>query len=307
MNRKMTIAFILIQTFIVFWNLENFYDYYDRNLNDSDKEFSSMGEKRWTKKKFYRKCEAISKSIFWIASQEGRLPAIFAFAEVENRYVLRQLLSSTLLGKAGYEIIHYDSPDPRGIDVGLVYLKDSITCVSSRPIRIRDLSTRDILLAQFITPEGDSLAVFVNHHPSKLGGKSSDVKRSTVVSQLAASADSLFSEGWTCQVAIGDFNDTPDNGIYDTLSPILYNISLGLHREGRGSIRFNGEWELIDQAWVSNPLAGYAEMKIFELPFLMEKDRANSGLKPLRTYSGPRYLGGVSDHCPIGLEILRYR
>ena len=279
---------------VMFWNLENFYDFIDGGTGESDAEFSSTGARRWTKNRFYRKCNAVAKTMLWAG-----VPDIVGVAEVENRFVLKQLLTKTALRKLDYEIVHFDSPDPRGIDCALLYRTSRLRLARAEPCRVSapGLQTRDILLAQFTTPEGDSLAVLVNHHPSKYGGGGTDWRREVAVARLRALGDSLAAEGWPRAVAVGDFNDVPENPLFVRLAPTF---SL-CRRTGpaRGSIRFNGEWQLIDLCFVTPALAGAASFSVLEPPFLTERDAAHSGDRPLRTYSGPRYIGGVSDHRPI--------
>ena len=287
---------------IMFWNLENFFDFIDGGTGESDTEFSATGPRRWTKKRFYRKCNAVAKTILWAGSAggvEAALPDVFGMAEVENRFVLRQLVEKTALRKLDYEIVHFDSPDPRGIDCALLYRASRLTLVNARPCRVSapELQTRDILLAQFLTAAGDSLAMLVNHHPSKYGGGETDWRRDVAIARLRALGDSLAASGWTRAVAVGDFNDTPENALFDRLMPAF---SLCRQTGGqKGSIRFNGEWQLIDLCFVSPNLAGDASFSVLNPPFLTERDAAHSGDRPLRTYSGPRYRGGVSDHRPI--------
>ena len=120
----------------VFWNLENFFDYTDQGTGESDAEFSSMGARHWSKKKFYRKCDNIAKSLLWMGDRYGRMPDVVGFAEVENRGVLSRLLSSTVLRKYDYGIVHHDSPDRRGIDVALIYRRSSFRLVSKSLLRI---------------------------------------------------------------------------------------------------------------------------------------------------------------------------
>ena len=279
---------------VMFWNLENFFDFIDGGAGESDAEFSSAGTRRWTKSRFYRKCSAVAKTVLWAG-----LPDIVGVAEVENRFVLRQLVTKTALRKLDYESVHFDSPDPRGIDCALLYRASRLTLVDARPCRVSapGLQTRDILLAQFRTPDRDSLAVLVNHHPSKYGNGETDWRREVAVARLRALGDSLAASGWSRLVAVGDFNDTPDNPLFRQLEP-----AFSLCRQdgtGRGSIRFNGEWQLIDLCFVSPDLAGGTSFRVLDPPFLTDRDAAHSGVKPFRTYSGPRYLGGVSDHRPI--------
>ena len=109
---------------ILFWNLENFFDW---KAGNGGEEFSSYGTRHWTKRKFEVKCNAVAKSLLWIADTEGGLPDIIGVAEVENRSVLQKLLEGTALRRAGYLIIHYDSPDPRGIDVALLYRRSEVS------------------------------------------------------------------------------------------------------------------------------------------------------------------------------------
>lgn len=281
---------------LMFWNLENFFDFKDDGTGESDAEFSATGTRRWTKSRFYRKCHAVAKTMLWAG-----VPDIVGMAEVENRFVLTQLVTRTALRKLDYQIVHFDSPDSRGIDCAMVYRASKLALVSTKPCRVSapGLQTRDILLAQFVTAAGDSLAVLVNHHPSKLGGET-DWRREVAVARLRALGDSLAAAGWPCVIAVGDFNDTPDNPLFARLSPAFSLCRINDSSERTvGSIRFNGEWQLIDLCFVSPALAEAASFSVLEPPFLTERDAAHSGDRPLRTYSGPRYIGGVSDHRPI--------
>jgi len=306
---------------ILFWNLENFFDWRNDSTSTSDAEFSSRGERRWTRRRFYTKCNAIAKSIMWIASQEGKFPEVIGLAEVENSFALKRLIRSTSLQKLDYEVVHFDSPDRRGIDVALLYRTSTLELTSSKPCHLYApqadidtsaanargqpalLHTRDILLATFRDASGEEIAVLVNHHPSKYGGSErSDARRRIAVERLRELCDSLLAGGIDRIAAVGDFNDTPDNPLYTLLDGSMVNLSLPLWRAGRGSIRFEGKWELIDLCFVSKPLADDAMAEVLSIPFLMVPDRSG-GMKPLRTYSGPRYLGGVSDHCPIILKL----
>ena len=297
----LSVAEPLRGTRVMFWNLENFFDWRNDSTSVSDAEFSSRGARRWTRRRFNAKSNAIAKGILWAGA-----PEIIGLAEVENAFVLRQLIKTTALQKLDYEIVHYDSPDSRGIDVALLYRRNALELQDSKPCHIYEdtsiLYTRDILLATFEDGNGEPLAVLVNHHPSKYGGaEESEARRRMAVSTLKHLVDSLKSAGIPRIVAIGDFNDTPDNAVYSTLP--MENLSLPLFQGGQGSIRYNGDWELIDLCFVSG--IPESTLEILYIPFLMVPDRAHGGQKPLRTYSGPRYLGGVSDHCPILLNITK--
>ena len=279
----------------MFWNVENFF------APQAD------GERHWGRKKFRAKCQTVAKTLLWAASEQGGLPDVIGLAEVENAFVLRQLIQTTSLRKLDYKVVHFESPDPRGIDVALLYRSSRLRLESAKPCHLYQadstiLPTRDILLAQFRGPGGE-IAVLVNHHPSKYGGVSaSGPRRKIAVERLRQLADSLTAAGWKHLVAMGDFNDTPDNPLYQRLSPTLVNLAEPLQRQGKGSIKYDGQWELIDLFFISESLLP-AQMEILQVPFLQTPDTGHAGTKPLRTYSGPRYLGGASDHCPIWLSL----
>ena len=293
---------------VMFWNLDNLFDYRNDSTSVSDADFSSRGARRWTKKRFYTKCNAVAKGVLWASARKGSLPDAIGVAEIENAFVLRRLTQATLLRKLDYEVVHFESPDRRGIDVGLLYRKSRLRLLSARPCHIFEADssvspTRDILTATFIGPNGDSLALLVNHHPSKFGGASiSGPRRERAVERLKQLADSLQTLGIQNIIAMGDFNDTPANPVYHKLEPTLWNKADLFHKKGYGTIKFAGKWELIDMFFVS-PAIKDAEMDILYIPFLQVPDKTATGTKPLRTYSGPRYLGGVSDHCPIWLRV----
>jgi len=297
-------------TLVMFWNLENFFDWTDQGTGESDREFSSMGERHWTRKKFYAKCDAISKTMMWMADRYGRMPDVAGFAEVENRRVLKMLLESTLLRKYGYEIVHFESGDRRGIDVALIYRTEVFDKVGES-VRTPEsegekMNTRDILTVGLRRKsDGENVNFIVNHHPSKFGGsKASEGRRTTVMKSLSELCDSLLKSPENAEiVAMGDFNDNPDGEQFALLEGILVNKSGILHEEGEGTIRYEGRWDLIDMFFTSPDLAGRSEMHIERVPFLMMRERKHPGEKPFRTYSGPRYIGGVSDHCPIILWI----
>ncbi len=292
----------------VFWNVENFFDYMDGGTGESDKEFSSFGNRRWTKMKFQAKCDAVAKSLLWIGEEYGRMPDVVGLAEVENRGVLTRLLNNTLLRKQGYRVVHYDSPDRRGIDVALLY-RESVFRKISSSVKVPEykgerLRTRYILQVCLEDNMGQNINMIVNHHPSKYGGsEESEGRRNAAMAALKEMCDSLISVGQGQIVAMGDFNDTPDAPQFRMLDGVLQKMSDRLFSAGEGTIRYRGKWELIDMFMVSRDLSLISRMDIVRIPFLMTYERKYPGLKPLRTYSGPKYIGGVSDHCPIVLMI----
>jgi endonuclease/exonuclease/phosphatase family metal-dependent hydrolase len=293
----------------MFWNVENFFDYVDQGTGESDAEWSSRGSRRWTKKKFQSKCDDIAKSIFWIGDKYGKMPDVIGFAEVENRYVLVKLLENTLLRKCGYKIVHHNSGDRRGIDVALLYRASEFDKVSmsvnTPEYESARLATRDILQVCMEDKKGQKINLIVNHHPSKYGGSvASEGRRSAAMKALRSMCDSLLAVDIGVPiVTMGDFNDVPDGVQFDQLDGVLVNMADSLFEAGKGTIRYQGRWELIDMFMVSENISGRSFMEIIEIPFLMTYDKKYPGYKPLRTYSGPRYIGGVSDHCPIVLSI----
>lgn len=288
----------------MFWNLENFFDWTDQGTGESDAEFSSYGKRHWTRKRFYTKCDAVSKTIFHIGDLYGKLPDVIGFAEIENRGVLEKLCSSTLLRKCGYKIIHFDSSDRRGIDVALLYrttfYNHLSTSLRAPETDGKKLQTRDMLHVSLKDLQTDEIYDYiVCHHPSKFGGEESSIpKRLAAMTALKEMCDSLGNRNI---IVMGDFNDVPSAAQFDMLDDILVNKSDSLHAAGRGTIRYEGKWDLIDMFLVSSNIEGHSVMDIPEVPFLMTRESRHAGEKPLRTYSGPRYIGGVSDHLPVVL------
>lgn len=257
------------------WNLENFFDYKDYK-----------GERRWTGKRFYVKAEGIAKTVFSVADREGRMPDVMTFQEVGERSVLSRLSGGTQLRKAGYGIVHFDSPDPRGIDCGLLYRKSALRLADACACHVYDSSgavmkTRDLLLAEFENGAGRRVAVLVCHLPSKLR-KDAGTRRKTAFARVNQICDSIYCAGSVPIIAIGDFNQ-----------PMRWADTT----ETKGSLKYNGVWERIDG--VAAFRGARPTERVFDAPFLLERDSAHGGLKPRRTFSGPRYLGGISDHLPV--------
>lgn len=298
---------------VAFWNLENFFDFTDTGYSSSDTDFSPEGERHWTKSRFWKKCHGVAKTVLWMSDRYGRMPDVMGVAEVENRGVLQAVLNGTLLKKHDYVQVHEDSPDTRGIDVALIYRKSVWKCLEARTVRIssdmdgKPLRTRDILYVCLEDREGETYHFLVNHHPSKYGGaKESETKRAAVMNAMVSVCDSLVNAGEGNIISMGDFNDTPDGEAFSLTGKSLVNMSLPLSGKGRGTIRYAGKWELIDMFLTSGDIADVSVMDICFPDFLGTTDRAHSGLKPLRTYTGPRYTGGISDHLPIVLSVSRH-
>jgi len=257
------------------WNLENFFDFKDYK-----------GDRRWTSKRFYLKAEGIAKTAFCVADREGRMPDLMTFQEVGERSVLSRLSGGTQLRKAGYGIVHFDSPDPRGIDCGLLYRKETLRLSESKPFHLCDSSgavmkTRDLLFARFENRSGMPVAVLVCHLPSKLRQGAAE-RRKTAFARVNQVCDSIWNRAEVPIFAVGDYNEQMPWA--DT-------------SETKGSLKYNGVWERIDGVAACRGVR--AKERVFDAPFLLERDSAHGGLKPRRTFSGPRYLGGISDHLPV--------
>lgn len=298
--------------YVVFWNLENYFDPFDDSLTLDD-EFTPRGEKHWTWKKFLVKRNLIAKTLLSMRDRYGDWPLAVGFAEVENRMVLRQLVAQTPLAKLGYGVVHRDSPDIRGIDVGFIYREECFTVNRVEVIPVmtgRERPTRDILHIRGILHLpgrlADSLHFMVCHWPSKFGGEEysrpfRQAAADTLSRVIGALADSATGE-LPSVVVTGDFNDTPDSEpVMSVRSRTgLLNPSSDLHLKGEGTLKYNGRWELIDLFMVSPALDG-ARMEIYRHPLLLEEDEKFLGQKPFRTYYGPQWHGGASDHLPIVL------
>ena len=297
-----------VQGQILFWNVENYFDTYDDPLTNDDA-FTLKGEYHWTKRKYEAKRNLIAKAIVASSREFGEMPIAIGLAEVENRRVVSDLLKNTILAKIDYAIIHQDSPDGRGIDVALIYDRSRIEILEKRFIQVTGFATRDILYARCLADYGsgmkDTLHIFVNHWPSKRGGaKSSDTRRDAAAEALSNELSNLDTEKDKILI-MGDFNDEPTSPAIDSVCQkhTLVNLAAPLAESGKGSIRYKGKWELIDQIIVSPAAISSSEpkteMRLFRPPFLMENDKIFLGQKPRRTHIGPRYNGGASDHLPV--------
>ncbi len=279
----------------MFWNVENFFDPYDdKTKNDDD--FTAMGRNAWSNRRFEVKCNSIAKTILSVEGEFGRYPAIVGLAEVENDYVLRKLTQDTPLYKLNYGFIHRESPDARGIDVALLYRKEIFTPITVESLKVElpnGNPTRDILYVKGVFRGRDSVHIFVNHWPSKRGGEEeTQQRREAAEVTLKRKLSTLDTDAVI--IVMGDFNQS--DPIED--SPLVqHNVTMD------GTIKFQGVWEQIDYFYTSKNLAPKVFFSPFRPNFLIEDDQAYLGKKPFRTYNGPKYNGGVSDHLPIILSV----
>lgn len=285
---------------ILFWNVENYFDPFDDPLKN-DNEFLPAAERHWTWQRFERKRDGIAQTVVSVADAYGDLPALVGLAEVENRMVVSQLVRKTMLADLDYDFVHRESPDERGIDVALLYRKDVFRVVAVDSLRVPDFPTRDILYVKLgcRAKPGMTMNVFVVHLPSKRGGaKASQDRRELALGVLERAVDSLLrAEPDSPVVVMGDFNDSKARVAGLSVPPFDGPPA------APGTLRYHGRWEQIDWFCVSPALDSSARMQIYAPPFLMEPDPAWMGVKPRRTYVGPRYNGGLSDHLPVLLKL----
>ena len=306
---------------VAFWNFENFFDPFVDSTRVYN-EFTENGGQHWTKSRFYKKRNNMYKAILAISENEPL--AVLGIAEIENQYVLNMLFNQTPLKMHNYRIIHYEGDDKRGIDVAMAYCIDKLQLVYSEPIKVRNpknknYKTRDILYVKFFDRQGDTLHVFVNHWPSRYGGERETIKlRALAANTLRHKVDSLLFLQQTIPkiVIMGDFNDTPDDpSIKDVLckGEVLLNLFDNCTKLGfDGTLKHHYTWQIFDQIIVSNSLVdnekGLLYKKnsatIFHADFLFEKDESFGGVKLFRTYVGPKYYGGYSDHLPVYIDLI---
>lgn len=311
---------------IFFYNAENFYDPYD-DTTKMDDDFTPRGLKHWTYGKFKVKLSNLAKVI--IASGRPEPPSIIGLCEIENRYVLNKIIYDSPLKKFRYRIVHHESPDIRGVDVALLYRPEEFRVISWKSFPVRFpfdtlVQTREILYVCGTIFGGDTIHLFINHWPSRLGDYSTAVrKRDYVAGFLRMKTDSLFREEGNANVVImGDFNDEPDNAsIIEILgtktdtcrlkNTDLFNLMYSkMKKQNEGTIKYQGKWSVFDQMIVSgalikgiNGIVTSPDGRIFNSAILLEPDDRFLGYKPNRTFVGPRYHGGFSDHLPVYMDI----
>jgi hypothetical protein len=303
---------------VMFYNVENLFDPREDSIT-SDEEYQPTGMRGWTSSRLKQKQINISKVVLAVGGWEP--PDLIGFCEVENFSVLYGLTNFTALKNFGYKIIHFDSPDPRGIDVALLYRPEKFRVLKSIPIKVRfpfDTAshTRDILFVKGIACKRDTVNIFVNHWPSKFGGAMATIpRRNYVASVMRKLADSLLTVNPDSKILImGDLNESPcEEGVakmlrakmdsVNLLPDDLYDMLAGAGLSwNRGTIKFHETWDAIDHMIVSRPLLSKTtphSLHIFDAPFLLQDDEAWFGKKPFRTYYGSKYLGGFSDHLPV--------
>ncbi len=307
---------------VMTYNCENAFDtIHDAGRNDY--EFLPEGKRKWSRWKFYDKLKRIGKVI--LATDTIQPVDIVCLCEVENDTVMTCLTQRTMLRSIGYEYVMTHSDDKRGLDVALLYIPYTFRPFETQIIRAEEGSaTRDVLRVAGVLQSGDTLDVYAVHFPSKLGGVKADKLRTRIAERVRSNIDSLMDVRTSPGIVLmGDFNDSPKSKIMRkalrTMPPlisstaegrsewedsVLYNLVAG---KKRGSYKYKGVWNMIDQIVVNGNLLDDSngihttpdDVKVMELPFLLEEDKTHKGMKPKRSFLGTFYGNGFSDHLPV--------
>ncbi|MFT4697674.1 MAG: putative extracellular nuclease [Flavobacteriaceae bacterium] len=299
---------------IAFYNLENLFDTVNDN-NTLDDDFTESSDKNWNEKRFRKKVKKLGGVISQLGYNEiKQSPALIGVAEVENRLVLEELINSKYLKKKGYNIVHFDSPDERGIDTALLYREEYFKVLHQEAIPLflnnkygeRDY-TRDILYVKGHL-EKELVHVLVNHWPSRRAGtnETSQKRIAAADKNRAIISDIILEEPNAKIIVMGDFNDDPTSKSLQKLSETdLHNPMEQLHTRYEGSLNYKGSWNLFDQILMSNNFLQqhgnsfrFQEAKIFN-PVELQENKGRYKGNPFRTYVGDKYLGGFSDHFPV--------
>lgn len=290
-----------------FWNVENLFDLED-NPDKNDDEFALGGRKKVDQQIYDLKIKHSSEVL-----QDLNVD-VLGLCEVENYKVLSDL--NNAYKERNYEIIHYESPDNRGIDNALLYDKNRFSIISSRAIENKLKNggpTRDVL---YVLGEYNNarLHIFVNHWPSNYGGKEKAIPKRTETAELIIKEikNILSVEKSAEIILIGDFNEDPDEknimllekvGLTSLMKPMLGKPKVGTYV-------YRGEDSFLDQIIVNDHLQDEEGLSIVEestyildLPKYRQQE-GNYKHYPYRFWAGNRLLGGYSDHLAVKVEII---
>lgn len=316
---------------IGFYNLENLFDTLDTpDTNDAD--FLPGGRLIWNTEKYVSKQHNMAKVISQLGTElspDG--VALLGVAEIENRKVLEDLVAQPELKSRKYQIVHYDSPDERGVDVGLLYQPKYFVPLGSKavPVVLKDPKTgdkdftRDILYVAG-TFDGEPVHVMVGHWPSRRGGEAGSAWMRAAAAQVCKNlADSLKKVDPNAKIIVmGDLNDDPDNKSLtevlkarrtteDLRADELYNPMYDQFKSGNGTLAYKDSWNLFDQiivskGFVNKKTGGWQLYKamVFRQPWLLQTEGAFRGY-PFRTFVGDIFINGYSDHLPVFLYFLK--
>lgn len=311
-----------------FYNLENLFDTIP-SPGVNDIEFTPGGIKKWDGQKYWKKIENMSFAISKLAGEfcpEG--PAVLGVSEIENRTVLEDLVKAPLLKSIGYQIVHYDSPEARGVDVGLLYNPKFFKVTSSHAYKFTlpnkpDFKSRDQLLVSGLLA-GEPVHFIVCHWPSRRNGeKSSRYLREAAAKLSRHITDSIFKTDPKAKIVLmGDLNDDPFNEPVKVIVGAkkrpeevqpkgFFNPMWRILDKGVGSLGYRGEWNLFDQIIISHDFLGtdrsslkYWKAEVFNKDFLIQPEGPYKGY-PWRSFSGDLFIEGFSDHFPTLVYFLK--
>ena len=317
---------------VAFYNVENLFDY-ERDLQIYDEDWTPEGKNNWTKEIYEDKLMKLARVISEIgADVSGSAPALIGVAEVENRRVLEDLINEPALLGSNYGIVHFDSPDRRGIDVALLYKKNIFTPTNYKAHELvlydsqknnKRIYTRDQLLVSGML-DGEKIHLIVNHWPSRYGGEKRSMPNRIKAAQLTKKiTDSLFIEDPYAKIVImGDMNDDPTSAsIKDALGSKrsrdnmkikeLYNPMEDMHRKGLGTLAYRDAWNLFDQMIVSSELTkkDYTSYRFYKAGIYnknyLQTPRGQYKGYPYRMFANGAYTGGYSDHFPVYVYLIK--
>ncbi len=313
-----------------FYNLENLFDTID-SPNTNDSEFLPDGKRHWNKEVYTDKLGNLSRVISELGTDvtpDG--VAILGVAEVENLQVLEDLVKQEKIASRNYQIVHYDSPDERGIDVGLIYQPKYFKVLGSRTIPLVIFNengernfTRDILYVSGLL-DGEPLHILVNHWPSRRGGEAATRPMRNAAALICKNVkDSLLILDPNVKVIVmGDLNDDPNSpSVKKVLAASadkkkvktggFFNPMETFFKQGFGTMAYQDAWSLFDQVIISQGLVterqdGYRFQKahVYNKPYLIQKTGQYKGY-PFRTFDFDNYMGGYSDHLPVYLMLVK--
>jgi hypothetical protein len=316
---------------IAFYNVENLFDINNDTLVFDD-ERTPSGRYRWTLKRYQKKIRDIASVLSEIGITERHGPPdIIGLCEVENLSVLKDLVRHPKLYDSEYGIVHYDSPDERGIDVALLYRKQTFLPISIKKHRLvilnndrqRDYSRDQLVVSGLLSSE--LVYLIINHWPSRSGGQLRSQPHRVKAAELNKHIiDSISKISPSPRIiSLGDFNDNPtDYSMKMVLElktakafvgdSVLYNPMGTMYQKGIGTLAYRDQWSLFDQIYMSgnlienNAVLKFWKAGVFNPSYLITQQGPYKGY-PLRTYSGGRYTGGYSDHFPVyALFIQKY-
>lgn len=315
---------------IAFYNVENLFDTID-DPDTFDDDRTPLGKDKWTAVRYQQKVQNIAKVLSEIGTDiTSTSPDLIGICEIENKQVLEDLIAHPYLRNKGYQILHFDSPDERGIDVALLYKKSAFipsNSMSRRLLLINNEGDRDYTRDQLVVDgflDNEKVYLIINHWPSRSGGEARSRPNRIAAARLNVRImDSIRrTDSMAKIITMGDFNDDPtDTSIRNILKKAgtwamdsiveLYNPMEKLHKKGLGSLAYRDRWNLFDQILLTPTLINdrrntfqFWKAGIYNPPYLSTQTGPYKGY-PFRTYSGGNYTGGYSDHFPVFLFLIK--